>query len=291
LIIAISVTLFFLVLRFTVTLFNFISNPKLPRITRPYNNFVSILIPIRNEKDKALALLESIYRQDYKNYEVIIYDDDSGDGTYEVCIAFAAKHQGFSVVKGAKLPEGWTGKNYACHQLAQRANGEYFLFVDANTIIKNGLINSAVHRMHVFKLALLSLLPNQAMHTGGENTTVPLLHYLFLNLLPLRLIYLAKSAGIATAWGQFMFFDAAIYRQNQWHQLVMSKVIGDADIMKLVKSAAYNGDLLLGNGMVTSRMYPTYPQAISGFGKTLLAAFDYSIIGLLVYILLVIGDR
>ena len=288
-IIAISITLFFIVLRFTVTLFNFISNPKLTRVSRHYTDLVSILIPARNEADNILPLLQSIYRQDYKNYEVIVYDDESTDKTYAVCTRFADNHKGFRVIKGGNLPDGWTGKNYACHQLAKQAKGAYFLFLDADETVSNGLINSAVHRLKMYKLGLLSLFANQVMPTPGEKTTVPLLHYMLLNLLPLRLVYLSKNAAIAVACGQFMLFDAAIYRDNWWHQLVSDKVVEDAAIMKLVKSASCNGEVLLANGMLSCRMYKSYRDAINGFSKNALAVFNYNVLGLLVYIIMLIG--
>ena len=216
-IIAISITLFFIILRFSVTVFNFISNPKLTRVNRAYDDLVSILVPARDEEENILTLLGSIHQQDYKNYEVIIYDDDSSDNTYATCSAFAKSHPHFSVIKGGRLPAGWLGKTHACHQLSLKATGRYLLFLDADDKISNGLINSAVHRMQLHKLGLLSLFTNQDMQTFGEKTTVPILHYMLLNLLPLRLVYLAKTAIISTACGQFMLFDAAIYRQNQWH--------------------------------------------------------------------------
>ena len=288
-IIAISVTLFFIVLRFTVTLFNFISNPKLTRVNRIYNDFVSILIPARNEADNILLLLQSIKQQDYKNYEVIIYDDESTDDTYAICEAFVAKNPNFHLIKGDTLPAGWVGKNYACHQLAQKANGDYFLFLDADELVNKGLINSAVHRMQLYKLGLLSLFANQNMKTFGEKVTVPLLHYTLLNLLPLRLVYLFKSPLFSVACGQFMLFDAGNYRQNEWHKQVMDKVVEDAAIMALLKTAGYNGEVLLANGMLTCRMYKTYGEAINGFSKNALAVFNYNILGLLIFILLVFG--
>jgi hypothetical protein len=141
----------------------------------------------------------------------------------------------------------------------------------------------------LYKLGLLSLFANQDMQTFGEKTTVPLLHWLLLNLLPLRLVFLTKSASVSTACGQFMLFDADAYRQHNWHDLAKDKIVEDAYIMQLVKSADYNGEVLLANGMISCRMYKNYPGALSGFSKNALGIFNYSITGLLIYILLIIG--
>lgn len=288
-IIALLISFIFLILRFTVTLFNFLSNPKLTRVSKRYQDKVSILIPARNEAANILPLLQSIHQQDYSNYEVLILDDNSNDDTYKVCAGFTAGHPRFSLIKGNPLPAGWLGKNYACHQLAQRATGRYFLFLDADEQVENGLINSTIHRMQLRGLSLLSLFTRQEMVTMGEKMVVPLMHFILLNLLPLRLVYLVKSATVAAASGQFMLFDAGTYQTYQWHKMAKNRVVEDVEIMKLVKSSRLNGEALLANGMISCRMYKSYNEAINGFGKNFLAAFNYNIFGFLVYLLLIIG--
>lgn len=289
-VIAISVVFFFIILRFTVTLFNFISNPKLPHIGTRYSDLVSILIPARNEQDNIISLLQSIHNQSYNTYEVIVLDDDSTDDTYNLCMAFAAAHPKFKVIKGQPLPQGWIGKNYACYQLAKQAKGRYLLFLDADEKVYGNLINSAVHRMRSKRLGLLSLFTNQEMITIGERSVVPLMHYVLINLLPLRLIYLVKKqASIAAASGQFMMFDAAVYHDKQWHKLVKNKVVEDVEIMKTIKAYSYNGEGLLANGMITCRMYKGYTEALNGFSKNFMAAFNYSIPVFLIYLTMLIG--
>ncbi|OOQ58858.1 glycosyltransferase [Mucilaginibacter pedocola] len=288
-IVVLLIVFIFLILRFTVTLFNFLSNPKLPHIGKHYTDKVSILIPARNEERDILALLQSIHQQDYTDYEVLVLDDNSTDNTYQICADFAAKHHQFKVIKGKALPTGWLGKNYACHQLAQQASGRYFLFLDADEVVHNGLLNSAVHRMKLRGLSLLSLFTNQTMLSAGEQMVVPLMHYILLNLLPLRLVYLVRSASVAAASGQFMLFDADNYREYHWHQLAKNKVVEDVEIMKLVKAAKLNGEALLANGMINCRMYTGYNEAVNGFGKNFLAAFNYNIFGFMAYLLLIIG--
>ena len=280
---------FFLILRFTVTLFNFISNPKLSRSPKKFDDLVSILIPARNEAQDILSLLKSLEIQDYQNIEVLVLDDQSEDDTFQICQNFADNHPRFKVIEGAPLPKGWLGKNFACDQLAQQAKGKYLLFLDADEEVKNGLINSAIYRMKIGNLSLLSLFANQVTKTIGEKTVVPLMHYLLLNLLPLRLVKLTNNPSFSAASGQFMLFDAADYRKYQWHKLVKSKVVEDVEIMKSVKQHGLNGEVLLANGFVFCRMYKGYQESLNGFSKNLLAGFGNSIIGLIIYLFLVIA--
>lgn len=280
---------FFLILRFTVTLFNFISNPKLTYSVRQYKKLVSILIPARNEAENILLLLQSISKQNYEYFEVIVLDDHSDDETFNLCKQFSEADNRFQVIKGEELPVGWLGKNFACYQLAKQAKGKYLMFLDADETVSNGLINNAVHRMELQRLTLLSLFTNQVMSSIGERLVVPLMHFVLLNLLPLRLVKLSGNPSFAAASGQFMFFNADDYHKNQWHLQVKNKVVEDIEIMKLVKGFNYLGEALLANGFVYCRMYKNLGEALNGFSKNLLAGFNYNVAGLLFYLLLVIS--
>lgn len=281
------IVFFFLIIRFAITLFNFISNPKLPSSPLRHSDLVSILIPARNEEDNIIALLTSIKNQDYSNIEVLVLDDNSSDNTFNLCEAFCREDPRFKVIRGQELNDGWLGKNFACHQLASIAKGRYLLFLDADEIIYDGLINNAVHRMRQGKLALLSLFTNQIMLTVGERLVVPLMHFLLLNSLPLRLVRLSDNPKLAAASGQFMLFDSVSYHAHQWHAQVKDKVVEDIEIMKLVKAYQYRGESLLSNAYIKCRMYNGFSDAVHGFSKNLLAGFSYNIAGLVCYLLLV----
>lgn len=254
-----------------------------------FNDLVSILIPARNEAENILFLLKSIKNQDYKNIEVIILDDQSDDDTFLICDAFSKTDIRFKVVKGDDLKIGWLGKNFACHQLAKQAKGKYLLFLDADEEIKDGLINNSIYRMQIGKLSLLSLFTNQVTVSFGEKTIIPLMHYLLLNLLPLRLVKLSKNPAFSAASGQFMLFDAEVYHQFQWHNRVKTQVVEDVEIMKQIKIQKLKGEALLANGFIYCRMYKNYNEGLQGFSKNLLAGFGGSIIGLLLYLFLVLG--
>lgn len=279
---------FFLVLRFAVTLFNFISNPKLTGSARQHEDFVSILIPARNEEADILNLLTSISAQNYQNYEVIVLDDHSTDHTFQLCQNYSTQNKRFKVLAGKALPKEWLGKNFACHQLAQAAKGNYLIFLDADETVKDGLINNSINRMKRSGLSLLSLFTDQIMKTWGERLVVPLMHYVLLNLLPLRLVRLSKNPSFSAASGQFMMFEAANYHENQWHEQVKHQVVEDVEIMKLIKGSGFNGEALLANGYIYCRMYKSFDESVNGFSKNFLAGFNNNVLGLSLYLLLVV---
>jgi chlorobactene glucosyltransferase len=219
---------------------------------------------------------------------VIVLDDHSSDKTYDICEKFVNSNRRFQIVRGKELPKDWLGKNFACHQLAEHARGKFLMFLDADETIANGLVNNTVHRMRFYRLDLLSLFTNQVMITWGERMIVPLMHFILLNLLPLRLVRLAKSPAFSAASGQFMMFNADTYREYQWHEQVRNKVVEDIEIMRSVKASGFRGEALLANGYIFCRMYRSFRDAFQGFSKNLLAGFNYNIFGLFFYLLLVI---
>ena len=280
------ITVAFLLLRFAVVFVNSITSTKLEPAWTDDKEQISILIPARNEEANLGELLSDIYAQDYCNYEVIILDDFSADNTGLIAMEFAKAHPSFRLIKGSELPEGWLGKSWACHQLAQEAKGKYFLFLDADVRIKGFLLSSALEKMKRSQLALLSLFPRQEMMSTGEWLVVPIMHYLLLSLLPLKLIELFKHPSLAAANGQFMLFKAEEYRLYQWHGKVKNEVTEDIEIMKEVKRSGYRGATLLENNFIRCRMYHSLKEGVHGFSKNLLPGFGGSIVGLLLFLYL-----
>lgn len=280
------VIFFFLILRFTVTLFNFISNPKLTIAGKHHNDLVSILIPAVNENDDLLPLLHSIQAQDYQNFEVLMTTSCTSINRelYSDCCKNDLR---FTSIDMPDLPAGWTEKNFSCSQLSKAAHGRYLIFLDPRSIIAKGLINNTVHRMKIQRLALLSLFPNQLMLSIGERLVVPLINYLVLNMVPLRLIRLSKNPAFSISSEQFMMFDAQNYTEHHWHEAIKNKTDGGNDVMKMVKNYGYNAEVLLANGHQYCRLYTGFALGIQGLSRKIIANFG-SVIALFIYIFLAV---
>lgn len=284
----VALTMIFLLLRLLVASYNFFTATRLAR--KPVNGQVnvSILIPARNEEANIGKLLESICEQMEYIVEVLVLDDHSTDRTKGIVERYASKHPKVRVLTGLQLPEGWTGKNYACHQLGREAKGEYLLFLDADIIISAQSINSAVARMQAKKLSLLSLFCNQQTYTLGEKLTVPLMNYLLLTLLPLPLIEKHPDPIFSAACGQFMMFTAASYHRHEWHKQAKNLVTEDLAIMKMVKQQGEKGEGLLSGSLIHCRMYSGFSQAVVGFSKNIITPFNDSLLLFLTFLFLVI---
>ena len=105
---------------------------------------ISILIPCRNEEDNVENVINSMVNQTYENIEVILLDDSSTDNTAEIISKLSKKFSKVRYVTGLELEKGWIGKNWACHQLTKIANGDYFLFCDADVVYDKDLVRDSI---------------------------------------------------------------------------------------------------------------------------------------------------
>ncbi len=247
---------------------------------------ISILIPARDEEQNIGALLESIIVQEYTQWECLVYDDLSVDRTSEIVLACARKDSRIRLIKGRELPKGWLGKNHACHQLAQQATGHYFLFADADVRMGKSLLNDSLAHLQKHCLAMFSIFPQQIMYSPGEKLSVPLMNWILVSLLPLILTRTSRHPSLAAANGQFILFDAEIYRQNHFHQLFRNKAVEDIAIARYMKKQGLRIHTILSKGQVQCRMYRSLHEAMRGFSKNVVAFFGSSTLPGLFYALI-----
>jgi glycosyltransferase involved in cell wall biosynthesis len=175
LIVFIYIVLVFLILRFSVTVFNFLSNPKLGHYGKKFDDKVSLIISTSSVN--LPELLKSISAQDYKNIEILHVD-----------------------------PKEDLAK------AALSARGKYLLFLDSDCIIKNGLLNSLIYRTKVFNLKFLVLIPNRSPKTFLDYLLQPIPDFVVLNTMPLRLIRLVNLPALVPGNDRYLFYDADGYR-------------------------------------------------------------------------------
>ena len=102
---------------------------------------ISIVIPVYNTQEYIIACLESITKQTYKNYEVIIVNDGSTDKSEEVISSFIEANK---LEKFHLLNKENGGVSSARNLGLARAKGEWVTFVDSDDWIEPGFLENAM---------------------------------------------------------------------------------------------------------------------------------------------------
>ncbi|MCF8308332.1 MAG: glycosyltransferase [Bacteroidales bacterium] len=276
----------FLGIRTFISLVNLLSKPWLKDEQPEKQPMISVLIPARNEERSIGRLLSDLSRQDYPDFEVLVYDDQSDDKTPDIARQFSRDDELFRYIPGRSLPEGWSGKNHACYQLAREARGDYLLFLDADVRAGAKLLSKSLSFLQKKNLHLLSIFPKQEIRSLGERITVPIMNWILVSLLPLPLVRKLNYPSLAAANGQFMLFDAETYQQNQWHEKLKAVTVEDIEIARTMKSQGYRIQTLLGDDSIRCRMYRGYKDATEGFSRNVHAYFGNSHLTLFLFVVI-----
>lgn len=272
-----------------VAFVNFMFKQKLGKASKS-NKLVSVLIPARNEEKNISKIIGDLLFQDYSNIEILVFDDQSTDKTAEIVRAIAKKHDNMQLISSEGLPNGWLGKNYACHSLALRAKGNYLLFVDADVRIKNNVIGQTLHFAEKHKLSLVSVFPKQTMNNNGEYATVPIMNYILLTLLPLILVRKLGLPSLAAANGQYMFFEAETYKETRPHETMKSEKVEDIKIARFYKKRKLSIACLANETDIKCRMYGSYKESLNGFSKNVTTFFGNStLLAILFWLITTLG--
>ncbi len=234
---------------------------------------VSVLVPARDEEINIEACLDGLLSQEYDNFDITVLDDDSSDRTPEILAAYAAKYpQKLKIMHASALEPGWYGKPRAMHLLASQADGEWLLFVDADTRHKSDAIGRAVALAAGRNADLVSGYLRQSFGCFGETVVVPAMYILTIFGLPLGLVTRTKSPALSHAIGQFLLFRTDTYRACGGYAAVRDQVSEDVRMARLVKRSGgrvYFADFA---PSVSVRMYRGFANALSGLSKNV---FDY----------------
>ncbi len=96
---------------------------------------ISVIIPAYNAEKFIVECLDSVENQTYKNVEIIVVDDGSGDNTYNVVKEYAEKHDNIVLVHQEN-----GGVCAARNKGLDLSTGEYVMFLDADDYLMSKAI-------------------------------------------------------------------------------------------------------------------------------------------------------
>ncbi|HWG89969.1 MAG TPA: glycosyltransferase [Candidatus Thermoplasmatota archaeon] len=224
---------------------------------------VSIIVPARNEADVIERCLRSLTKLDYPDYEVLVVDGGSTDGTRELARAFGKVR----VLEEPPLPSGWVGKSWACHAGAREATGEYLLFTDADTVHAPESLRLTVGEALVREADLFTGYTQQELPTFWERVVMP----------PIFLLIATAVGGVsprsmrnprrAIANGQYLLFRREGYDAVGGHAAVKGRMAEDLALARLVAARGLRSWPVSLVGLVTVRMYRRPREMWRGWRK------------------------
>ena len=270
-----------------VALFNAATAPMLKKKVRlRARPPVSVLIPARNEETNIGRCLEGFLSQSYDNFEIYVLDDQSTDRTGTIIEEFGKRYPQVHAISGQPLPSGWSGKNWACHQLSQLARGEILIFTDADNCPAPTAIANTLAYMQKLELGVFSAFPEKITRTLPERLVVPVVDMLVYAGLPLWLTYFSRFPSLAAASGLWLAFTREAYQQIGGHKAVANQVVEDVELSRLAKRNGIRILTAAGTRVVSCRMYGSLGEVWNGFSKNLFGLVRYKTFPFFLLILL-----
>jgi chlorobactene glucosyltransferase len=237
---------------------------------------ISVLIPARNEEITIEECLSSLLKSNYPNFEIIVLDDDSKDKTYAIVRELAKEFSNLRIIKGKQLPAGWNGKNWACHQLSQSANGEWFLFTDADTCHSPNSISAAFESAKKSQSDFLTAIPGLITKTWAEKLILPVIHFAFFVLLPCNIINFRGNSRLALGIGPFLFIRKACYFACGGFEAIKTEILDDMALAKQVNHRKGKLCVIDGTDLLIVRFYTCFKEVWTGLSKNSFQAIGSS---------------
>jgi len=228
---------------------------------------ISVLIPARNEALRIAPLLDSVLASEGVRCEVCVLDDESQDGTAAIVQEYARRDPRVRLLEGTPVPVGWSGKQFACYQLAGHATHEELVFLDADVSLAKHGLRDAVDQRRQSGVDLLSGFPRQRVVTLGEQLLIPLIHVILLCFLPFALMRWTRMSGAAAGCGQLFLTTRAAYRRTGGHSAIKQSLHDGIMLPRAYRKSGLKTDVCDASDLAACRMYASFPETWSGLLK------------------------
>lgn len=229
---------------------------------------LSVVIPARNESANITACLDGLLNQAYpsERLHIVVVDDNSSDDTAAVIRKLARSHSGLQLLQAGALPDGWTGKSFACWQGFQTTDGRWLVFIDADTSASPTLLSAAVSFAEAKNIDMLSLHPSQELKTFWERVIIPAGLFAAAFACDLKAVN-DPAKPDAAANGQFILIRRQVYELIGGHAAVRGQIAEDTALARLVKQAGYRIYMAGAAELIKVRMYTGLQPLWEGLSK------------------------
>ncbi len=235
---------------------------------------VVAIVPARNEAAGIATAARSLLTQRFTGtLHVVVVDDGSVDGTAEVArgaAAAAGALERLTVIRGAPLAEGWTGKLWAMSQGVEAAAGrspDFLLFTDADIEHDPDNVAALVAAADSQRLDLVSLMVRLSTASFAERCLIPAFVFFFLKLYPPAWIAAPRARTAGAAGGCMLVRPDALARAGGL-AAIRGRIIDDCALAAAVKGAGGALSLGLTRRTRSLRVYGTFGEIGAMISRT-----------------------
>jgi glycosyltransferase involved in cell wall biosynthesis len=295
--IILQIGIFFSLIYFLIYSIKSIKNiPKIIPIANPYNidyPLVSVILPCRNEEKYIGKCLDSLLVQDYPNYEIIVINDSSSDKTGDIIKSYSLIHDKIIYVDAQPKPEGWTGKNWACYQGYLQANGDLFLFTDADSIHSAPTMSLAINHMLSKELDSITVIPKIVANDFWTKITLPILWTFSVARFSAIKANNSKTKEGGFFFGSFFIITKKVYESVGTHRSVRDEIVEDAELGRKVKTHGYSLSVIHGERYLSAIWARDPSNLYQGLKRLLIPLYKKerikaSVMGIATFVLLLL---
>lgn len=259
---------------FALALINFVTI-RHPRKAEEIQSSIQILLPVRNEEENIERILTELFTQEHlAHFKVLVIDDNSEDSTYELAKRFESER--ISLMKAPLPTPGWIGKVSALQAGFKSLNGnlaDVVISIDADVHFEPDAIARAVTSLHSSGLDFISPYPRQIADTWTERLIQPLLQWSWMSTVLLRGAEKFPMPSTVICNGQFLVMKGSSLKTIGGFESVAHKVLDDIELGRSFVAAGFRGSVIDGSEISSTRMYSSFAEIKSGYGKSLHTAF------------------
>ena len=256
--------------------------PRLEPLPAPPQRRVVVLIPARNEAALIGTAVTSLARQPFDGFvQLVVIDDASTDETGAAAAAAAAASGAASrltVIRGAPLPRGWTGKLWALSQgvaAAAQFDPDYLLFTDADVCHGPRSLATLVAIAEGGQRDLVSYMVRLSTARFAERLLIPAFVFFFFKLYPPAWVAAPARRTAAAAGGCLLIRPRALARIGGL-EAIRSRIIDDCALARAVKDSGGRVWLGLARDSRSLRSYDSFAGIGAMISRTAFAQLDHS---------------
>jgi glycosyltransferase involved in cell wall biosynthesis len=235
---------------------------------------VTAVVPCRNEAAGVERAMRSLLAQERVALRVVAVDDRSTDATGAILARLAGEDARLDVLRVEALPDGWLGKNHACHVGVLRARSEWLLFTDADVVFAPEALRRAVDAARVHRLGHLAVPPRFVAPGLLERAFVTAFAALlapFIRIADLRRPGTRAYFGV----GAFNLVRRDAYERAGGHRRLPLEVVDDLKLGLLLRRSGVAQGVARADDLVSVRWQHGFMPSVLGLVKNAFAALEY----------------